>query len=64
MPSEARPPTRRRGLGAAPAAPSGQYVHQKGHDSHYGYHDGYNDDRRDSDDHVVPHYPTVLRLKR
>ena len=50
---------RRRGLRAAPAAPSGQDVHQKRRDGHYGYHDGYNDDSRDGDDHVVPHYPTV-----
>jgi hypothetical protein len=46
-------------LRAAPAAPSRQDVHQKGRDSHYGYHDGYNGDGGDGDDHVVPHYPTV-----
>jgi hypothetical protein len=53
MPSETSPHTPRQGLGAAPAPPSGQDVHQKGRDSHYGYHDGYNGDGRDGDNHVV-----------
>ena len=58
MPSETSPHARRRGLRAAPAATSGQDVHQKGRDGHYGYHDGYNGDGRDSEDHAVPHYHT------
>ena len=52
------------GLWAAPAAPAGQDVHQKGNDSHYGYHDSYDDDGRDGDDHVVAHYPHRLTAKR
>jgi hypothetical protein len=35
------------------ASSSGEDVHQKGHDSHYRYHDGDNGDARDGDDHAV-----------
>jgi hypothetical protein len=35
------------------ASSSGEDVHQKGRNSHYGYHDGDNGDAGDGDDHAV-----------
>jgi hypothetical protein len=35
------------------ASSSGEDVHQKGHNSHYPYHDGDNGDAGDGDDHAV-----------